>query len=48
MLYMRLSRLLDDLAVARLGTGVGRLMRQVAKVNMLILDDWAMIDLTAA
>jgi DNA replication protein DnaC len=47
-LYMRLSRLLDDLAVARLGTGVGRLMRQVAKVNVLILDDWAMIDLTAA
>ena len=48
MLYMRLSRLLDDLAVARLGSGVGRLMRQVAKVNVLILDDWAMIDLTAA
>ena len=59
-LYMRLSRLLDDganvyrerqaltSAVARLGTGVGRLMRQVAKVNVLILDDWAMIDLTAA
>jgi len=23
-------------------------MRQVAKVNLLILDDWAMIDLTAA
>jgi DNA replication protein DnaC len=47
-LYMRLSRLLDDLAVARLGNGVGRLMRQVAKVNVLVLDDWAMIDLTAA
>ncbi len=45
---MRLSRLLDDLAVARLGSGVGRLMRQVAKVNVLVLDDWAMIDLTAA
>ena len=27
-LYTRLSRLLDDLAVARLGNGVGRLMRQ--------------------
>lgn len=48
MLDLRLSRLLDDLAVARLGNGVGRLMRQVAKVNLLILDDWAMIDLTAA
>jgi DNA replication protein DnaC len=47
-LYTRLSRLLDDLAVARLGNGVGRLMRQVSKVSLLILDDWAMIDLTAA
>jgi DNA replication protein DnaC len=47
-LYTRLSRLLDDLAVARLGNGVRRLMRQVSRVSMLILDDWAMIDLTAA
>jgi len=47
-LYARLSRLLDDLAVARLGNGVGRLMRQVVKVNLLVLDDWAMTDLTAA
>jgi DNA replication protein DnaC len=42
-LYTRLSRLLDDLAVARLGNGVGRLMRQVTKVSVLILDDWAML-----
>ena len=47
-LYTRLSRLLDDFAVARLGNGVGRLMRKVTKVSVLILDDWAMIDLTAA
>ena len=47
-MYTRLSRLLDDLAVARLGNGVGRLMRQVTRVGVLILDDWAMIDLTAA
>jgi DNA replication protein DnaC len=47
-LYARLSRLLDDLAVARLGNGVGRLMRQVSRVSVLILDDWAMIDPTAA
>ncbi len=46
-LYTRLSRLLDDFAVARLGNGVGRLMRKVTKVSVLILDDWAMIDLTA-
>ena len=31
-----------------LGNGVGRLMRQVTRVGVLILDDWAMIDLTAA
>src|SRR5208337_2411325 len=43
-LYTRLSRLLDDFAVARLGNGVGRLMRKVTKVSVLILDDWAMID----
>ena len=30
-LYTRLSRLLDDFAVARLGNGVGRLMRQVSQ-----------------
>lgn len=46
-LYTRLSRLLDDIAVARLNRGAGRLMRQTARVGLLILDDWAMIDLTA-
>ncbi len=47
-LYTRLSRLLDEIATARLGSGVARLMRRVAKVDLLILDDWAMSDLTAA
>lgn len=47
-LYTRLSRLLDEIAMARLGSGVARLMRRVAKVDLLILDDWAMSDLTAA
>jgi hypothetical protein len=46
-LYARLSRLLDDLATARLANAVGRLMRRLAKVDLLILDDWAMTDLTA-
>jgi len=46
-LYARLSRLLDDLATARLTNAVGRLMRRLAKVDLLILDDWAMTDLTA-
>jgi DNA replication protein DnaC len=47
-LYTRLSRLLDDIATARLGSGVGALMRRIAKVDLLILDDWAMSELTAA
>jgi DNA replication protein DnaC len=46
-LYARLSRLLDDLATARLAGADGRLMRRLAKVDLLILDDWAMTDLTA-
>ena len=46
-LYARLSRLLDDLATARLAAADGRLMRRLAKVDLLILDDWAMTDLTA-
>ena len=46
-LYARLSRLLDDLATARLANAGGRLMRRLGKVDLLILDDWAMTDLTA-
>ncbi len=46
-LYARLSRLLDDLATARLANAAGRLMRRLAKVDLLIPDDWAMTDLTA-
>ena len=46
-LYARLSRMLDDLATARLTNAVSRLMRRLAKVDLLILDDWAMTDLTA-
>jgi DNA replication protein DnaC len=45
--YARLSRLLDDLATARLANAASRLMRRLAKVDLLILDDWAMTDLTA-
>ncbi len=47
-LYTRLSRLLDDIATARLGSGAGALMRRIAKVDLLVLDDWAMNELTAA
>src|SRR4051794_32845497 len=47
-LYTRLNRLLDDLAVARVEGGANRLLRKLAKVSVLILDDFAMTELTAA
>jgi DNA replication protein DnaC len=47
-LYTRLNRLLDDLAVARVEGGANRLLRKLAKVAVLILDDFAMTELTAA
>ncbi len=46
-LYKRLSRLLDDLAVARLHGRQARALRNLARVRVLILDDWAMMKLTA-
>jgi DNA replication protein DnaC len=44
-LYTRLSRLLGDIATARLGSGA--LMRRLARVDLLILDDWMMSELSA-
>ena len=46
-LYTRLSRLLDDIATARLGSGAGALMRRLAKVDLLLVDDWMMSELSA-
>ena len=46
-LYKRLSRLLDDLAVARLAGRQARALAAIARVKLLIIDDWAMIRLTA-
>ena len=46
-LYKRLSRLLDELAVARLAGRQARALAAIARVKLLILDDWAMIKLTA-
>ncbi len=45
-LYVRLARLLEDLEIAH---GVGGLVKaraKLAKVNLLILDDWAMAPIT--
>ena len=40
--------MLDDLAVARLEGGANRLLRKLARVAVLILDDFAMTELTAS
>jgi DNA replication protein DnaC len=44
--YQRLPRLLDDLAMARAAGKYARLLAQVSKVRLLILDDWLMVKLT--
>jgi len=46
-LYKRLSRLLDELAVARLQGRQARALTSLARTRVLILDDWAMVKLTA-
>jgi len=46
-LYKRLSRLLDELAIARLDGRQARALTAIARVKVLILDDWAMFELTA-
>jgi DNA replication protein DnaC len=39
-LYARVPRLFADLSVARGGPGYARLLRTLARVKLLILDDW--------
>ena len=46
-IYKRLSRLLDELAVARLNGRQARALKTLARTRLLILDDWAMAKLTA-
>lgn len=46
-LYKRLSRLLDELAVARIQGRQARMLTSLARTKVLILDDWAMVKLTA-
>jgi DNA replication protein DnaC len=45
--YQRLTRLLDELALARLAGKAVRLLAQLARIRVLIIDDWAMARLTA-
>jgi len=46
--YTRLSRLLDDLATAHLDGSSARLLRRLARRDLLILDDGGMPELTGA
>lgn len=40
--YVRLPRLLQDLATARSDGSYGRLLTQLARIDLLILDDWGL------
>lgn len=43
--YVRLPRLLNDLALARGDGSYGRVLQQLAKTDLLILDDWGLAPL---
>jgi len=46
-LYVRLPRLLDDLALARADGRHPRLLKSLARVQLLVLDDWGLAPLAA-
>lgn len=43
--YLRLPRLLGDLAIARGDGSYGRMLQQLGKTDLLILDDWGLAPL---
>lgn len=45
-LYRRLPRLLDELALARADGTLTRLLTRLARIDVLILDDWGLVQLT--
>ncbi len=47
MLYQRVPRLLEALALARGDGRYARMLKNLARVQLLILDDWAITPLTA-
>ena len=47
MLYYRVPRLLDALALARGDGRYARLLKSLARVELLILDDWGLAPLTS-
>ena len=48
MLYWRVPRLLDGLALARGDGQHARLLKTLARVELLLLDDWGLASLTSA
>lgn len=46
-LYKRASRLYDEMIIARADGTYGRLLDRIAKINVLILDDWGMAPIVA-
>ena len=44
--YYRVSRLLEELALARADGSLGSLTRKLAKADLLLLDDWALTTLS--
>lgn len=46
--YFRVPRLLEQLAIAHVDGSYPRLMQQLSRTELLILDDWAIAPLTAA
>ena len=47
-LYWRVPRLLDALALARGDGRYARLLKSLARVDLLLLDDWGLASLTSA
>ena len=47
-LYTRLARILEELALARADGSYGKRLQQIARVKVLILDDWGMTTLKEA
>lgn len=46
--YLRLPRLLTDLNIAKTDGSYERLLNQLKKCNLLILDDWGLAEISAA
>jgi len=45
-MYRRISRLIDELALARADGTLPRLLARLARMDVLILDDWGLVQLT--